>query len=183
MNDTTKKAAISVTVDNEAQSVTFLAADGKILVVKVKELSEDIQTHAKLHGIKQKLIDAAAIARDPQTGKSATLAAKLEAIQEVLARLKKGEWNKKREGGTSEGGILLTALQRLYSHKAPEDVKNFLNSLTAQEKTAIKLTPEVADMIAIIQAERAPKGIDVNSLLSGLQAVEKAEKVAKTAKK
>lgn len=175
-NTIAKKASINVETNLEALTVTFIGADGKKLEVSAMDLSKDIRTQAMLHGIKQKLVDAAAIARDPNTGKSATLDAKFQAINEVLERLKKDEWNKKREGGTSEGGILLTALTRIYKDRDANDVKEWLSHLSSKEKAAIRLDVNVAKVIQEIQAERKPSDIDVTSLLDGLKAKKEAKK-------
>jgi len=167
-NLTTKKAAISSTVDSDKQAVIFDFEHGKQILINVSQLSEEIKTHAMLHGLKQKLGDAAAIARDTLTGKPATIETKFQAMQEVLDRLLGGEWNKTREGGGQEGGMLLQALISLYPQKSSEQLKAFLLPLTNGEKAALRLDPAIAKALLKIQASRVSKEVDVKGLLSGL---------------
>lgn len=168
LNNEAKKVAIKADIDNVAQTVTFNFEHGKKISIDCSKLSEDIKTHAMLHGLKQKLGDAAAIARDTSTGKPATIETKFQAMQEVLDRLLNGDWNKHREGGQESGGLLLQALASVYATKTLEQLKAFLEPLSNGEKQALKLEPSIAKAIHAIQAQRTPKEINVKSLLSGL---------------
>lgn len=164
-----QKQAIKVTIADDLSKLVIEFSHGRKLEVIPSELSSEIREYATLHGLKQKLIDGAAIAKDTETGKPATIETKFQAVSEILERLKQGSWNKEREGGLSEGGILLTALLRLYADKlSPDAIKEFLKGLTAQEKNALKLDAGVSKVIKEIQKERAPKDIDSKELLGKL---------------
>ena len=111
-----KSPAIAAEVSDTTLTLTF--SNGEVLTVDATSLSPDIQTAACLHGLKQKLVDAAAIARNTDTGASATLEDKFNAVREVFERITApdGTWNKQaRAGGTSTGGsgLLLRALMEL----------------------------------------------------------------------
>lgn len=123
------------------------------------------------HGAKQKLVDAAAMSRNPETGKSATIDDKEAAVREVFERLQAGEWNKTREGGAT-GGLLLRALLRMYDgRKSREEIETFLESKTDAEKAALRANPKVAAIIAEIKAEAPPvAAVDSNAMLGELDA-------------
>jgi hypothetical protein len=164
----TQTAWVSGLADNSvAVQLTF--ADGDGIYLQASELTEDIQRMALAHGLKQKLVDAAAISRNPETGKPATIADKKAAVVEVYERLLAGEWNKRREGGET-GGLLLRALLRMYDgRKTRDELVAYLAGKTDEEKTALRANPKVAAIIAKIKAEKADESIDTDALLGELE--------------
>lgn len=132
---------------------------------------EKVRNACMWHGLKQKLVDAAAMSRNPETGRAATIADKRNAVEEVLERLQAGEWNKVREGGAS-GGLLYRALVRLYDgRKTADEIKAFLESKTDAEKAALRKNSKVAAIIEQIRAETVTDaGVDSNALLGELDA-------------
>lgn len=174
-NNTTKPSAISAAVkivgDIGALGLTF--ANGQRLDLATDQLSQDILLQATLHGLKQKLVDAAAISRNPETGRSATVADKYEAVKEVYDRLLAGEWNKRRASGEgqSTGGLLFKALCRMFATKTPDDIRAFIAAKTKEEQAALRANAKVAAIIAEIKAEEA-KDTDTSAsdnLLAGLE--------------
>lgn len=122
------------------------------------DLSPEILAMAALHGLKQKLGDAAAISRSPATGKSATVADKREAVVEVYERLLRGEWNKTNRGGGS-GNLLLQALVRMYEgRKSEEQLSSWLGERTEKELADLRKQPRVAAIMNEIRAERSGPG-------------------------
>ena len=152
-------------------SLTIQSSTGRKLVMDLHNLAPEIREMATMHGLKQKLVDAAAIARNPDTGRSATADDKFDAIAEVYNRLMSGQWNKGRGEGTGEsGGLLFRALCRLYSAKTPEAIRAYLGTLTKEQHAALRKTGKVAAMIETIRAESAKTdGIDGDALLDGLE--------------
>lgn len=144
------------------------ANDGPIRVYP-HELSSAIGRMAILHGLKQKLVDAAAISRDPETGRSATSETKMDAVFEVLQRLRAGEWNKRREG-TPTGGLLFRALCRMQPGKDADVIRAFLAGKSDKEQAALRANPRVAAVIEEIKAERAGDvgGVDTDAMLVDL---------------
>src|ERR1700745_2473137 len=63
-----------------------IVTESGTIQVSVAELSESIKAQLILHGLKQKICDAAAIPRNPETGRSATPKEKFDAMQAVAAR-------------------------------------------------------------------------------------------------
>ena len=143
-------------------------ANGQTLSLQLADLNEGVIAYAVLHGLKQKLVDAAAIARNPDTGRSATIEDKYEAVKAVYDRLLSGLWNAPRgEGGTGTGGLLFRALCRMYPAKTPEALREFLSTKTAAEQAALRKNPRVAAIIDELRAATATD--DGEELLSELE--------------
>lgn len=124
------------------------------------------------HGAKQKFIDAAAISRNPETGRSATVADKRAAVMEVIDRCTvHGQWNKAREGGGS-GTLLLEALIRMYAGKKDRGtLVAYLDGLSVDQKRQLERNPRVAPIIEAIRTERrlaSGKADDGEDLLAQL---------------
>ena len=157
---------IETTPGQEGLALTF--EHGKVLRINVRDLIDPIVMHATLHGLKQKLVDAGALSRNPDTGRSATIDDKYNAVREVYDRLLAGNWNKGRGDGqaTGNGGLLFRALCQMYPGKTPEALRAFLDGKTKSECAALRATPKIA---AIIDTLRAPSGdVDTDDLLSEL---------------
>jgi len=151
--------------------VELTFADGSpSIVITSYNLRGDVRFQALAHGLKQKLVDAAAISRNPDTGRAASVADKAAAVREVYERLVRGEWNKARGEGSGSGGLLYRALVRLYSAtKTAEEVRAWLDERSDAEQAALRKNSKVAAMIETIRAESAKaEGIDSAALLAGL---------------
>ena len=169
MNDTKRNAAISATITDGILMLAF--ANGQTLTLQADTLNTDIQQQAMLHGLKQKLVDAAAISRNPETGRAASVEDKFQAVKTVYDRLLAGAWNATREGGGTTGGLLLQALVRMYAgRKTPDELRAFLADKTDAEKTALRKNPRVAQIIEDIRAEQGKvANIDTDELLGELE--------------
>lgn len=170
-NDTQKKD-IEATVETTGELVlTF--RHGEVLRVNPETLNPEIQRMAMLHGLKQKLVDAAAISRDTTTGRAATIATKYNAVKEIFDRITGASgwpaWNKPRAGGAGgQGGLLARAIAR-YKSVTVEQAKAHLDRLTDAQKQALRTLPQIATIINELRAESAkPAGIDADALLDGL---------------
>lgn len=166
-NTTTKQIATGINLDMGG-SLTIAVANGKSIIVRVEDLSPEIQLYATLHGLKQKIIDAAAL------GAGATLTDKYVAMSEVVDRLMAGEWNKRGEGGTgTPTGLLFKALCRLYGDsKSPETIRTFLGSKDKSEQAALRKNPRIAAIIDQIKAETIKtEWIDTEDLLAELEEI------------
>ena len=177
MTKTTNTPAIDATVLTEPSGTPYglrLAfSHGETLTLRATDLSPTIVAQAIIHGLKQKLVDAAAISRNPETGRAASVADKYEAVKEVYDRLLSGGWNKRREGGAggSVGGLLFRALCRMYDgKKTADDIRAFLEGKTDAEKAALRKNSRVAAIIEEIRAESAKDGdVNTDDLLADLE--------------
>lgn len=160
---------IETVINGDTLTLTF--DNGEVLTIGQRQLTPEVEQSALMHGLKQKLVDAAAISRNPDTGRSATTEDKYNAVREVYDRLLAGQWNKQREGGTGagSGGLLFRALVRLYPTKTPEQIRAFLEAKSDAEKATLRKLPAVAAIIEQLKAESAKTdGIDGAALLAGL---------------
>ena len=169
MSDTQKKDIEVGVEENGTLVLTF--RHGEVLRVNPAELAPEIQRMAMLHGLKQKLVDAAAISRDTTTGRAATIATKYDAVREIFDRItgENPSWNKPRAGGSGgHGGLLARAIAR-YKSVPVEQAKAYLDRLTDAQKQALRVDPRIATIINELRAESAkPAGIDTDALLGGL---------------
>lgn len=172
MTTTKNTPAIDATIAADHSGLTLVFAHGKSLTIRAAELAPTIVAQALMHGLKQKLVDAAAISRNTETGRAASVEDKYNAVKEVYDRLLSGEWNKRREGGAGSvsGGLLFRALCRMYDGKrTPDEVKEFLDAKTDAEKAALRKNAKVAAVIEEIRAESVKDGgADADELLAGL---------------
>lgn len=172
-NESKRDTAITATVDTEHGELLLVFSNGESITVRIRELSQDMVTHATLHGLKQKLVDAAALSRNPDTGRSATVADKYATVREVYDRILAGQWNKSRGDGSSgagTGGLLFRAVCRLYAQRTPEQVRGFLNGKSKEEQAALRKNPRVVAIIEEIKAESAKTGgVDSDALLNELE--------------
>ena len=170
MNDMTKRnATITAAINGNTLALTF--ANGETLTMRGDALNSDVQQYAMMHGLKQKLVDAAAISRNPETGRAASVEDKYQAVKVVYDRLLAGQWNATREGGGATGGLLLQALVRMYAgRKTADELKAFLADKSDAEKTALRKNPRVATIIEEIRAEQGKTAdIDTDELLGELE--------------
>lgn len=166
-------ATVLATDDGTPYGLRLTFAHGESLTMHATDLSPTIVAQAIVHGLKQKLVDAAAISRNTETGRAASMADKYNAVKEVYDRLLSGEWNKRREGGAggSAGGLLFHALCRMYDgNKTPDDIRTFLEGKTAAEKAALRKNSKVAAIIEEIRAESVKGGdVSADELLADLE--------------
>lgn len=170
MSDSIQKKDIEANIENDG-TLVLAFRHGEILRIHPETLNPEIQRMAMLHGLKQKLVDAAAISRDTATGRAATIATKYEAVKEIFDRItgENPSWNKPRAGGAGgQGGLLARAIAR-YANVPVEAAKAHLERLTDAQKQALRVAPQIAAIINELRAESAkPTGIDTDALLDGL---------------
>ena len=167
---TEQKKDIEATVTDDGTLILEFR-HGETLKLHPEALTPEIQRAAMLHGLKQKLVDAAAISRDTATGRAATIQTKFDAVREIFDRItgENPSWNKPRAGGAGgQGGLLARAIAR-YKNVALEQAKAYLDRLTDAQKQALRVDPRIAAVINELRLETAkPAGIDTDALLSGL---------------
>lgn len=152
-----KSSVVSLTKTEDSVSWT-IAGFPPIVATFAAIQAAGMEVRAALHGMGQKGSDAAAISRDPDTGKPATPAAKYAAIKAVVDRVLSGTWDAPRGDGTGRGSILFEALTRLFPEHTPEQVDEFLDGLNVAEREALQHTdPDVAPVCKAIRDERAAK--------------------------
>lgn len=181
MNDSTKKPAVAVTFRNANNDDCGIDEQPAYMVLRWGDLETTIVDRVQLqacldtfmwHGAKQKFIDGAAIARNPDTGRSATIADKREAVLAIIARAEAGEWFARREGGAGAGTLLLAALMRLYPSKTRAALAAHLEGLTADARRKLERNERVAPVIEQIRTERRLASAEVGDGEDALAAIE-----------
>jgi len=95
----------------ETGLVTFSMGDWK-RTIEFDSLSAQIQRHAALHGIVQKVGDGAAIQK-AEDGTPPTDREKTDRMSAILDRLVAGEWGTERAAGTARPTATIEALARI----------------------------------------------------------------------
>jgi hypothetical protein len=179
------KKVPAIATDVVDGNLELVFSNGQTLRVYLDQLAPEIVKQAIIHGLKQKLVDAAAISCDPETGRAATIDTKFKAVKEVFDRItdkEAPEWNKRREGGAQSGGMLFRALIKYFDgRKSDAEIKTWLEGKTEAEKLALRKNEKIA---AIIDTLREPKagGVDTDALLDELEAPVVEQKSTKAKK-
>jgi hypothetical protein len=172
MGDKTMAAnnrAIQTTIDTTLKTLAINTDIGEIFI-RLSDLDPEILEYAALHGLKQKIVDAAALPN------GATITEKFAAMQEVYGRLTNKEeptWNKGAGAGNGgTGGLLFRALCRLYPTKTPDAIKGYLDKQDNKKQAALRKDPKVSAMIETVRAEGIKTtGIDAGELLNELDEI------------
>jgi len=165
-----KEQRLVVSTDEFKGSITWNFNGFEPLVFSVGDVWEDLNrmhpvaARAMMHGFKQKINDAGALARDTATGR-ADNALRVEKMRAMAERLAHGEWEMQRTGGGGVGNLVRALAEFL--DKPVGEIKDKVSAMSKKEKTALQLHPEVAKILARMDAE-AGSGIDAGELLAGL---------------
>lgn len=83
-------------INIEARTVTFTFEDGLApITLGLDQVSESVALHATLHGLSQKIGDAAAIQKSEENGFTVTEAMRQSAVDAMIQQLIAGDWNAK----------------------------------------------------------------------------------------
>ena len=146
--------------------LTIRMAGQPTIRVDAATLDKAIQQQAMMHGLKQKICDAAAASKGtPEVERHAAMMI----VYEAIAR---GEWNAKRAAGGAGDGLVVEALARAYGKTlawADAQIDALAVKLKVERKIAVakfKMADKVAAKIVEILAERA--GGNADDLISEL---------------
>lgn len=110
---TKPKSNSVITTEIDGTRITFRVKDAGSVTLNTEDLSPAVRSRALQHGMIQRISDAAALSRNPDTGLPASPQDKLAAMEELVAHYASGteEWGRKRAAGAgAEGGITLRAV-------------------------------------------------------------------------
>ena len=130
--------------------ITFNVIGFGALKFDTDKVSNECANHAALHGFVQRISDAAAMSRDPKTGKPATPQEKYDAMAALVAHYESGtpEWSRVRAGDGSPKGQTLRALCIAFPNKTPEEIKTWFGGLSKDAKSNVRASQKVRDAIA-----------------------------------
>lgn len=167
-----KRAAVSADIFMPKMTLTLNFAHGEEIIIDANALTPEIRNMAMMHGLKQKLVDAAALSRNTDTGKPASVEDKYNAVKRVADRLKSpdGSWSEVRGGGEEKltgSNILVRALMKM-TGRDENHVKEYLSFKTKEERAALKKNPKVLATIAELTAATVVGDVNTNELLGEL---------------
>ena len=163
-------SVISTTLNQSIGTAEFKVSGVGTLVLHLERMSESNRAYAALHGMKQRISDAAALPCDEVTGKPASPFDKFDAMQELIDFYECGtsDWNRKGSGGgRPSGGLLLQAMIRAYPETEREVLVAKIDGWDKKQRAAVLAKPEIKAHADAIQAESV-KDIDTEDLLAGL---------------
>ena len=163
-------SVISTAVDGKL--VQFTVKDAGTLTLDMARLHADILSRAAVHGMVQRVSDAAAIARNTETGKSATPVEKFENMKRLVEHYNSGtaEWALRVAGEkrAPRAGLELDVLCEAYPEMTREKLAKWLKSKSAVERSALMAEPRLAPIYARL-VEEATSAVDTDTLLIELE--------------
>lgn len=168
-------ATMAVEIDQPNNRITFSVRDVGDIVLDMTALSPDVLAYAAYHGMKQRIADAAAMSRNPDTGAPATPQDKFDAMQALVAHYATGtsEWAVRvASGGAAKpSGLTLRALADVQGLDIAT-MRSRLEALAERKATTtaallreLAKAPAVAKRIAELKAASSP---DADELLGEL---------------
>lgn len=163
----------------KSNSVITHAVEGEVIVFRVKDAGEVMLDRTKLnaaiieraaiHGLIQRVSDAAAISRNPETGLPAQPADKLAAMRALVEFYESGtgEWKRAGSGAGAVRGLLLEALVQAYPEKDREKLGGWLKKRSAQERAALAVEPRIKLILDELR-QRGTEAVDTEALLGEL---------------
>jgi hypothetical protein len=174
---TKPKSNSVITHKVEGEVITFAVKDVGELMFDTTKVSEAVGNRAKIHGLIQRVSDAAAMSRAAADGELIPVAElnkrKFEAMRKLVEHYESGteEWTLRSAGGGGTGeGILIQALALMYPEKTREALSAFVGKLKPVERTKLLNSDKVRPFAEQIRAELA-KGIDAEEMLGALEAL------------
>jgi hypothetical protein len=169
---TKAKSNSVITHQVSENKIIFTVAGVASLELDLNSVTEAIAKRAMIHGLIQRISDAAAIPRNTETGLSATATEKYEAMKELVDHYNSGaeEWRITKASGErkeSAGGLLKQCLVKMYPEKSLERIEEYLKGLSRKDKLALLHSPKVAKVADEIRA-KGVSNVDAEELLTGL---------------
>jgi len=154
---------ISRVIDTEQGIVTFRVNGADVLIARLDNYSPSIQRRLTLHGLSQKIGDAAAGITDAEE-----ICRTLASVEDMLQA---GKWGAERAPGKPRVTLLAEAIARvkqsLGQDRTPGDVQKKLDAMDRKEKAEVRKHPAVRKAMEDIRAERA-KSVPDDAVLEDL---------------
>lgn len=149
-------AIVQTAIDAGAGTLTVTVAGHEPLVLRVADLSPEVAAYAALHGLKQRIVDAAALERD-EMGRPASPADKWAAMSKLVSHYASGsrEWGLRTAGNGSgagaEGGLILRAVAAIQGVEL-RGMRERLEALAEKRETTTRaLLARLAKEPAVIE--------------------------------
>lgn len=174
-----KNSVISVEFDNG--NLRFAVANAGEFTLNLSSLSDDLREKALVHGLTQKISDAAAISKaDLPTDPVEAAKVKFEAMKAVADRLAEGDWSKRSGDGSGPvAGIIFRAFVEFVSNAAKAkkrpvpseaEIRAVYDAKDRAGQLALRNVPEIAAIIERMKSERGTgtAKVDTSALLGEL---------------
>lgn len=169
MNTKAKSNSV-ITHQVNGNNITFTVLGVGNLVFNTSKAHPDNHYQAQIHGFIQRISDAAAIPRDPETGESASAQDKFDAMQRLVDHYESGtpEWSRRPVAGEGKsGGLLFKALCIMSAEtKTPEEIKAWMATKTRTQLAKLRTTSKVAEVIESLRP--VSLAVDTDALLDEL---------------
>lgn len=133
--------------------------------------TREVFERATIHGFNQKIRDAAAISRNPETGRSATAEDKLAAMRRVADSLLAGSWGVERTGATVAINldVLIAAIVEV-TGALRDKAATLVNDADGKTRAQLRDNPKVAPVYARMMADRLSEDViaDTDAMLDSL---------------
>lgn len=142
---------IKYTYDAVSRVITYTVLGVGNIELHLDAVSPENRDYAGVHGFGQRIPDAAAIPRNPETGKSASPQEKFDAMVRLVEHYESGtsEWSRVRESGEGANrGQLFRALQIIYPARTPEQIRAVMDGWTKEQLKEVRKSQAVRDAIA-----------------------------------
>lgn len=137
-------------------------SNGNTRLIRLDELAGLKSGILACHGLSQKGGDEYAGEKDVDDS--------VMAFDDLMDRLRKGEWSEKREGGFGGASVLAKAIVEVFG-KTMEETRSFLRELSPAEKMGLRQSPELKPTIEKLEAAKAAGSkVDTAGLLAKLGA-------------
>ena len=175
-----KKNSI-ITVDVTDNGLTFIVNGAGDFTLTFSSLTDDLRHKALIHGLVQKISDAAAIAKaDLPADPVEAAKVKFEAMKAVADRLAEGDWSKRAGDGSGPvAGIIFRAFAEFVANAAKAkkrpapseaEIRAVYDVKDRAGQLALRNVPEIAAIIERMKSERggAAAKVDASALLGEL---------------
>lgn len=146
--------------DEPSRTHTWSFGDGlaDVSYIQPEIVSDDpVAVPMLTNGAKQKIADSAALVRDTKTGQSATMREKHDAMQAVVDRLMRGEWNAQAGGKPRVVDVdCLVAAIAATRGKPVIGVRAYVEGRTEEQRKALADSKEFAEAYVIVVAQKRP---------------------------
>lgn len=165
-----KESSRVIAHEIDETGVTFSVKGQGTLRITLAQLSGAVRDRALMHGLVQRVSDAAAKSRDSASGKPAAASEKYAAMKELVDHYMSGSesWTLGRETEGQNVQLLVECLSEVYPERNQEQLREWLKKRSAADRKALLLSEKIKPIADRITSEKL-KHIDAEDLLSDLE--------------
>lgn len=161
--------------ESESYPTLVFGANGQEARLNMNLVSEEVFERAAIHGLKQRVSDAAAQSRDTKTGASAPPSEKFAAMEALVNHYNTGtsEWTLKGTGTrvTSDEQLLVRALAVVYPDRDTGKLREYVGKLTKVERAKLLVTGEIKTAAEMLREQDVGAvAVNTDELLAQLDA-------------